>query len=118
MTIAVGGGYSSGKSSFLNHLLKLNSLLPTGIEPVSIVNTFLNTSNDINDIRVRGKNLKDSYVLLDKEVLECIQHASKSKTYVASVLNALTIDIPMSDTTLQNLTFIDTPGYNNSAEKI
>ncbi len=115
--IAVGGGYSSGKSSFLNEFLNLGALLPTGPVPVSVVNTFLNTSTEIKDIRVKGLNLRGSYVLLDEEVLDCIQHASKSKTYVASVLKSLIIDFPAPSKELRNLTFIDTPGYNNSNSK-
>lgn len=115
--IAIGGGYSSGKSSFLNEFLNLGTLLPTGPVPVSVVNTFLNTSAEIKDIRVKGVNLRDSYVLLNEEVLDCIQHASKSKTYVASVLKSLIIDLPAPSELLKNLTFIDTPGYNNSSSK-
>lgn len=115
--IAVGGGYSSGKSSFLNSFLNLGRLLPTGPVPVSVVNTFLNTSVEVKNVRVKGKNLKNSYVLLDEEVLECIQHASESKTYVASVLETLIIDLPAPSPELKNITFIDTPGYNNSNTK-
>ncbi|HCY74188.1 MAG TPA: hypothetical protein DHU75_09070, partial [Rikenellaceae bacterium] len=40
--VAVSGGYSSGKSSFLNSILGIGSVLPTGIEPVSMVNTYIN----------------------------------------------------------------------------
>ena len=43
-TIAIGGGYSSGKSSFLNSLTGIGDVLPTGIEPVSMINTYLNCS--------------------------------------------------------------------------
>ena len=117
ITIAVGGGYSSGKSSFLNHISGLGNLLPTGIEPVSIVNTMLTYSKDAKNLIIRGKNFKDAYVRLDKDVLQSIQHASKSKVYVASVLENILIDIPKSEEFLDNVTFIDTPGYNNSPSK-
>ena len=39
INVAVGGGYSSGKSSFLNYVTGLGNLLPTGVEPVSIEGT-------------------------------------------------------------------------------
>lgn len=114
--IAVCGGYSSGKSSFLNSITGIGAVLPTGIEPVSMVNTYINTSDDIKDLCVRGKNIKGDWVLLDKEVLDCIQHSSKSKVHVASVLDDLYLYVPLSKEKayLKNMTFIDTPGYNNS----
>ena len=114
--IAVGGGFSSGKSSFLNSLTGIGNILPTGIEPVSMINTFLNCSNTTNKLIVKGRNIKKNLVLLDKEVLDCIQHSSKSKVYVATVLDTLYIDIPSagSPNHIDGLTFVDTPGYNNS----
>ena len=115
-TIAVGGGFSSGKSSFLNGLTGIGKILPTGIEPVSMINTYLNCSNNTNKLIVKGRNIKGDLVLLDKEVLDCIQHSSKSKVYVATVLDTLYIDIPSAGNPnhIDGLTFVDTPGYNNS----
>lgn len=111
--IAVAGGYSSGKSSLLNTLINAENLLPTGIEPVSIVNTFLNCSSSVNEIFVMGKNMKHETVLLNKEVLDCIQHSSSSKVYIASVLDKLMVTVP-SVKEFDGITFVDTPGYNNS----
>lgn len=115
-TIAIGGGYSSGKSSFLNSLTGIGDVLPTGIEPVSMINTYLNCSGGTKKLIVKGRNVKGDLVLLDKEVLDCIQHSSKSKIYVASVLDTLYIDIPSNGNQnhIDGLTFVDTPGYNNS----
>lgn len=115
LKIAVAGGYSAGKSSLLNSLTKIGHLLPTGVEPVSVVNTFLNCRSDIDTLAVKGINLKDELVLLNEEVLECIQHSSKSKTYIAPVLKKIIIDVP-SGNQLDHITFVDTPGYNNSSD--
>lgn len=112
--IAVAGGYSAGKSSFLNSVTGIGNVLPTGIEPVSMVNTYVNCSSQFNALTVHGVNLKDEEVLLDKEVLACIQHSSKSKVYIASVLKKLYIDVPVKGSAFAGITFIDTPGYNNS----
>ncbi len=116
ITVAACGGYSSGKSSFLNNLLNTGNALPTGIEPVSMVNTYINCGSDFKRMSVKGRNVKDELVSLNREVLDCIQHSSKSKVYVASVLKTLYIDLPVFNERrfLDGLTFIDTPGYNNS----
>ena len=113
LKIAVAGGFSAGKSSLLNSLTKIGDLLPTGVEPVSVVNTYINCRNQVPKLNVNGINLKDELVLLNDEVLACIQHSSKSKTYVTSVLKKIVIDVP-SETYLNKITFVDTPGYNNS----
>lgn len=110
--VVVAGGFSAGKSSFLNTITGADNLLPTGIEPVSMISTYLYFSNKVKDIVVKGVNLKDAVVLLDKDVLQCIQHSSSSKVYLASVLNKLFVEMPSEE--LKGLVFIDTPGYNNS----
>lgn len=113
LKIAVAGGYSAGKSSLLNKLTGVGDLLPTGVEPVSVVNTFLNCVPAKRKLIIRGKNLEGNMVLLNDEVLACIQHSSKSKVYIASVLKNIIIDVPTPQY-LERITFVDTPGYNNS----
>ena len=115
LKIAVAGGFSAGKSSLLNTLTKIGNLLPTGVAPVSVVNTFLNCQAGIQRLVVRGKNLKNEFVLLNEEVLACIQHSSKSKTNVAPVLDKIIITAP-TEKYLDGITFVDTPGYNNSTD--
>lgn len=116
LKIAVAGGYSAGKSSLLNYLTGIGNLLPTGVEPVSVVNTYINCSSSKNKLIIRGKNLKGDLVLLNEEVLACIQHSSKSKVYIANVLEKIIIDTP-APKYLEQITFIDTPGYNNSTNE-
>lgn len=115
--IAVAGGYSAGKSTFLNYLIGDKELLPTDANPVSIVNTHLTIVPGSENLIIRGRNLKNGFVLLDKGVLQSIKHSSNSTVHVASVLQSLHIDCPVQDFRLKNITFIDTPGYNNSSSK-
>lgn len=116
INVAVGGGYSSGKSSFLNNITGIGAVLPTGIEPVSMINTYISFSDKITKLIVSGKNCKGHVVKLNREVLDCIQHSSKSKVYVSSVLDEQYLNVPVSKEReyLKGLVFIDTPGYNNS----
>lgn len=110
--IVVAGGFSSGKSSFLNRLTNCTNLLPTGVEPVSVVKTYLYCSRNNRSISVKGVNQKNVLVNLNSGVLQAIQHAKKSNVFLASVLDKLFVEIPSQD--LDGLVFIDTPGYNNS----
>lgn len=110
--IVVAGGFSSGKSSFLNKLTQSKNLLPTGVEPVSVVKTYLFCSSNCHSVLVRGVNQKNVLVQLEPGVLQAIQHAKKSNIYLASVLDKLFVEIP--STKLNGIVFIDTPGYNNT----
>lgn len=110
--IVVAGGFSSGKSSFLNRLTNSTNLLPTGVEPVSVVKTYLYCSRNSKSISVKGVNQKNVLVDLNPGVLQAIQHAKKSNIFLASVLDKLFVEIPSQD--LNGIVFIDTPGYNNS----
>ena len=110
--IVVAGGFSSGKSSFINRITERAGLLPTGTEPVSVVKTYLYCSKDITNVSVKGVNLKNVLVELNVDVLQAIQHANKSHIHLASVLDKLFVKVPSEK--LDGLVFIDTPGYNNS----
>ena len=110
--IVVAGGFSSGKSSFLNRLTNSVNLLPTGVEPVSVVKTYLYCSSNNRSVGVKGVNLKNVLVDLNPGVLQAIQHAKESNIFLASVLEKLFVEIPSKD--LDGLVFIDTPGYNNT----
>ena len=110
--IVVAGGFSSGKSSFLNNLTGSVGLLPTGVEPTSVVKTYLYCSGNCKSVAVRGVNHRNTVVDLDKNVLQALQHSNKNVA-LASVLDKLFVEVP-ANSTLSGIAFVDTPGYNNS----
>lgn len=113
LKIAVSGGYSAGKSTFMNMLIGMNEFLPTDMNPTSLVNTYINFNNKISKPVVRGENIKNNLVLLDEDVLASIRHDTQNAKAIANVLRRLIIDVPCKNY-LNGITFIDTPGYDNS----
>jgi len=113
--IVVAGGFSSGKSSFLNKLVGDGNLLPTGVDPVSVVPTYLYCSEQHTEAKVKGVNTKNAVISLPKEVLQAIQHSNKSNIHIASVLEKLFVEV--NAPRIKGIVFIDTPGYNNSTKK-
>lgn len=111
--VAVSGGYSAGKSTFMNMLIGDKEFLPTDMNPTSLVNTYINFNSEISKPVVRGENIKNDLVLLDEDVLASIRHDTSNAKAIANVLRRLIIDIP-SRNYLSGITFIDTPGYDNS----
>lgn len=110
--IVLAGGFSSGKSSFLNQLINQKGLLPMGTKPVSVVKTYLYCDKGTQQLTVQGVNKQGVLVTLDSSVLQAIQHANTSHVHLAAVLDKLLVHIPSPE--LDGLAFIDTPGYNNS----
>ena len=113
LKIAVSGGYSAGKSTFMNKLIGNDDFLPTDMNPTSLVNTYINFNRDIKKPVVRGENIKNDLVLLDEDVLASIRHDTQNAKAISNVLRRLIIDVPSKDY-LNGITFIDTPGYDNS----
>lgn len=113
LKIAVSGGYSAGKSTFMNKLIGNDEFLPTDMNPTSLVNTYINFNRDIKKPIVRGENIKNDLVLLDEDVLASIRHDTQNAKAISNVLRRLIIDVPSKDY-LDGITFIDTPGYDNS----
>lgn len=113
LKIAVSGGYSAGKSTFMNMLIGEKEFLPTDMNPTSLVNTYINFNNKISKPVVRGENIKNNLVLLDEDVLASIRHDTQNAKAIANVLRRLIIDVPCKNY-LDGITFIDTPGYDNS----
>lgn len=113
LKIAVSGGYSAGKSTFMNMLIGEKEFLPTDMNPTSLVNTYINFNNKISKPVVRGENIKNDLVLLDEDVLASIRHDTQNAKAIANVLRRLIIDVACKNY-LDGITFIDTPGYDNS----
>ncbi len=112
MPVVVAGGFSAGKSSMINKITNIGNLLPTGTEPVSVVETHIYCTDKENDLSIKGENLTGHLVDLETDVLESIQHSSETKVYIASVLKKIQIETTAPNT--KGIVFIDTPGYNNS----
>ncbi len=121
--VVVAGGFSAGKSSFLNTISEAGDLLPTGINPVSMISTYLYFSSNTKDIRVSGINQLKAPVQLNLDILQSIKHADdknnsgKKTATLASVLSKLLVELPAVNATIDGLCFIDTPGYNNDMSK-
>ncbi len=104
--VAVGGGFSAGKSNFLNHLLGLNLKLPENLTPTTAIPTYC----------LKGER----EVLMEHSqnggVVELPDFSFDHKTLNAfdfDLKSIMTFMILSSPTMLfKHLCFIDTPGYD------
>ena len=115
--VAVGGGFSTGKSAFLNELLSGTSLnLPVGINPVTAIPTYIiNSSNE----QVIAFSANGGRTEFDFKSYEKISHDyMKGFSFnLKEILPYIVIQTKIPNDNYGNICFIDTPGYNPGDKK-
>lgn len=112
--VGIGGGFSAGKSRFINTLLN-NDLLPEALEPTTAIPSYLVSGT--HEV-IRALNQFDHDVELDRPALQAITHAFPRhyrqahgvEVGFAHMLRLLMIHDP--NLPWQNIAFLDTPGYS------
>lgn len=113
--LSIAGGFSSGKSAFVNSFMKDQSVkLATGINPVTVVPSYVVCSEDT---RIKGHSYNGGSIDLESSL-----YASMSHEYVKAfgfdlrrILPFISLQVPMEHDLFGNLCIIDTPGYNPGA---
>lgn len=115
--VALGGGFSSGKSSFLNALMG-KKVLPSDIDPSTSVPTYIVSGEKHN---VVGINIFDSKVQMQPKDIKKIAHGFgeiendddekiTEETTLGHVLESIFFSTPLHQ--YNNIAFLDTPGYS------
>lgn len=108
---AVAGGFSSGKSSFLNALIG-ERILPTDITPTTSIPTYIFHVDD--DLSVEAFNHLGGGVVINASMFKKMTHDFKRDHGIE--LKRLVQRVSICTPKLQewkNLALIDTPGYTN-----
>lgn len=112
--VALGGGFSSGKSSFLNSLLD-KKILPADINPSTSVPAYL--VND-EEISVYGINTFNSRVEMELQDVRAVSHGfgkiddEDEEATLGHILSSIFISSPYQ--TFRNIALLDTPGYSKA----
>lgn len=108
--VAIGGGFSSGKSSLLNEIIDdKNIKLATGVNPVTALPSYI-TNGDSNKIKIYS--IFDGSVDIEPSLYEKMSH-DFLKTFefnLQDIVHSMAIETNLKG--FDNLCFIDTPGYN------
>ncbi len=115
--VALGGGFSSGKSSFLNALMG-KTVLPADIDPSTSVPTYI-IRGDKHE--VMGINIFDSKVHMQPRDIRMIAHGFgeveddddekvTDAVTLGHVLESIFFSTPLHK--YDNMAFLDTPGYS------
>ncbi len=106
--VAVGGGFSAGKSSFLNHLLGLNLKLPEKLTPTTAIPTYcLKGEREVlMGVSQNGGVVELPYLTFDHKFLDSLGFNLKE------IMPFMLLSAP--SVPFEFLCFIDTPGHNPS----
>ncbi len=106
--VAVGGSFSAGKSTFLNHLLGLNLKLPENLTPTTAIPTYcLKGEREVlMGVSQNGGVVELPDFSFDHETLNTFGFDFKS------IMSFMILSSPTM--LFKHLCFIDTPGYNPS----
>ncbi len=104
--VAVGGGFSTGKSSFLNHLLGLNLKLPENLTPTTAIPTYcLKGEREVlMGHSQNGGVVELPYLTFDHKFLDSLGFNLKE------IMPSMLLSAP--SVPFEFLCFIDTPGYD------
>ncbi|GAA7282605.1 acyl carrier protein [Helicobacter pylori] len=106
--VAVGGGFSTGKSTFLNNLLGLKLKLPEDIDPTTAIPTYcLKGQREVlMGFSQNGGMVELPHLAFDHQFLESLGFNLKE------IMPFMLLSAP--SVPFEFLCFIDTPGYNPS----
>ncbi|GAA6835402.1 acyl carrier protein [Helicobacter pylori] len=108
--VAVGGGFSAGKSSFLNHLLGLNLKLPEAMEVATAIPTYcLKGEREVlMGCSQNGGVVELPYLTFDHKFLDSLGFNLKE------IMPSMLLSAP--SVPFEFLCFIDTPGFNSAKQ--
>ncbi|GAA7618862.1 hypothetical protein HpBhutan199_11590 [Helicobacter pylori] len=106
--VAVGGGFSTGKSSFLNNLLGLKLKLPEAVNPTTAIPTYcLRGEREVlMGFSQNGGMVELPHLTFDHQFLESLGFNLKE------IMPSMLLSAP--SVPFEFLCFIDTPGFNSS----
>ncbi len=106
--VAVGGGFSAGKSSFLNQLLGLKLKLPEDINPTTAIPTYClkGKKEVLMGFSQNGGMVELPHLTFDHQFLESLGFNLKE------IMPSMLLSAP--SVPFEFLCFIDTPGFNSS----
>lgn len=124
LTVGFGGGFSAGKSRFINSLLGIE-VLPEALEPCTAVATYLSQGDSEHFM---AQNVFHRKLPVNAEQISTLKHFvgadDNQNLQISEIVRQIHFTTPKM--LWKNLTFLDTPGYskadnsehNNSDEQI
>jgi len=114
--VAIVGGFSSGKSAFINSFIDDPIRLSVGIQPVTVIPSYVFAVNKGQQV-IRGHCANHGHIELEPEFYQGLSHAfiDTFDFDLRGLMPFVCLGVNMDTARFGNLCFIDTPGYNPPA---
>jgi len=109
--IAVGGGFSAGKSEFISSFIKGKIKLPIGIIPTTAIPTYVLNDNQDKFIGCSARGGVVNFRSIDKDFHKKLSH-NFIKSFGFNLKEIMPYIILATRLKYKNICFLDTPGYN------
>ncbi|EER62364.1 hypothetical protein AcdelDRAFT_0048 [Acidovorax delafieldii 2AN] len=113
--VAVAGGFSSGKSSFITSFIQDRAVeLPIGIQPVTSIPTYVMAGNSGD---IRGHTYRGGEISISGELYKGLSHdfVHSLGFNLRDILPYVTVETTLRG--LNHLAFVDLPGYDAAASE-
>ncbi|MBS7780105.1 dynamin family protein [Acidovorax sp. CCYZU-2555] len=114
--VAVAGGFSAGKSSFVASFMECEeALLPTGINPVTAIPTYVMPGERLD---IKGHTFKGGHTTLTPQDYGRLTHEfiSDMGFNIKEIMPYVVLQARMP--MFEHLAFIDMPGYNSAESDV
>ena len=112
LSIAIGGGFSSGKSAFVNSFIEgYDHLLPERVEPATAIPSFVIANSEM---AIKGFSRTGYTVDIDPVLYSQLSHSfiDTFSFNLKDIMPSITVEVPLHGNLFENICLIDTPGYN------
>lgn len=110
--LAIAGGFSSGKSRFINSFIKGGGVsLAVGMNPVTVIPNYVVCSRET---KIRGYCVNGGSFELAEKLYSSLEHEYLG-TFgfdLRGIMPFISVQVPMADELFEHICLIDTPGYN------
>lgn len=110
--VGVAGGFSSGKSEFINSFIQDKSIkLATGLNPVTVIPSFVVCASSSH---ISGAANNGGSIHLSSKIYKALSHEYLSSFGfdLRKIMPLISVQVPMHRALFEHLCLVDTPGYN------
>lgn len=115
--VAVGGGFSAGKSEFISSLFENDAVkLPVGIKPTTAIPTYVMNSNDVRLLGASPKGEMIDLLKIEPNIYKKLSH-DFIRSFGFNLKDIMPYMVLTNKLSYKHICFVDTPGYNPSSSE-
>ena len=115
--VAVGGGFSAGKSEFISSLFENDAVkLPVGIKPTTAIPTYVMNSNDVRLLGASPKGEMVDLLKIEPNIYKKLSH-DFIRSFGFNLKDIMPYMVLTNKLSYKHICFVDTPGYNPSSSE-